>query len=109
MPPWKPDPSYVHFQDERILPESDINTLVDWVNAGAPAGNLADAPPAPVFSSASQMTTIDQTLQLPVWTVTTDIDQYRSFVIPAGASAGKYLNQVEYLPGNNAIVHHIVI
>jgi hypothetical protein len=28
MPPWKPDPSYVHFQDERILSESDINTLV---------------------------------------------------------------------------------
>ena len=81
MPPWKPDPSYVHFQDERILSESDINTLVEWVNGGAPSGNLAYAPPAPVFSSASQMTTIDQTLQLPVWTVTTDIDQYRSFVI----------------------------
>ncbi len=48
------------------------------------------------------MNEIDQTLSLPEWTVTSDIDQYRSFVIPAGASAGKYLNQIEYQPGNNA-------
>jgi hypothetical protein len=46
---------------------------------------------------------------LPAWTVTTNNDEYRSFVIPAGASAGKYLNKIEYLPGNNAIVHHVVI
>lgn len=109
MPPWKPNPDYVHFQDERFLSQDDINTLVDWVNNGTPSGNLADAPPAPVFTSDSEMPVIDQTLELPTWTVTTDIDQYRSFVIPAGASAGKYLNQIEYQPGNNAIVHHIVI
>lgn len=109
MPPWKANPDYVHFQYERILSESDINTLVEWVNGGTPAGNLSEAPEPPVFNNNSEMAVIDQTLELPEWTVTTDIDQYRSFVIPAGASAGKYLNQIEYQPGNNAIVHHIVI
>ncbi|MEO6165915.1 MAG: T9SS type A sorting domain-containing protein [Chitinophagales bacterium] len=109
MPPWKANPDYVHFQDERFLSDQDIEIIQDWVNGGMPSGNLADAPPPPVFNSISQMPVIDQTLQLPSWTVNTDIDQYRSFVIPAGASAGKYLNQIEYQPGNNAIVHHIVI
>ncbi|HUM46414.1 MAG TPA: hypothetical protein PLD84_05775 [Chitinophagales bacterium] len=109
MPPWKANPDYVHFQDERVLSQEDIATIESWVVNGMPAGNLADAPSPPVFNSNSEMAVIDQTLQLPSWTVTTDIDQYRSFVIPAGASAGKYLNQIEYQPGNNAIVHHIVI
>lgn len=109
MPPWKANPNYVHFQDERILSDNDINTFSDWLAGGTPSGDLANAPEPPVFTSASQMQSIDQTLQLPTWTVTTDIDQYRSFVIPAGASAGKYLNQIEYMPGNSSIVHHIVI
>ncbi|MGB3074942.1 MAG: hypothetical protein WBB36_06455, partial [Chitinophagales bacterium] len=109
MPPWKANPDYVHFQDERFLSAEEMNTIAEWVNGGLPSGNLADAPAAPVFSSNSQMNEINQTLELPSWTVNTDIDQYRSFVIPAGASAGKYLNQIEYQPGNNAIVHHIVI
>lgn len=109
MPPWKANPDYVHFQDERFLSAEAMTTIADWVNAGYPAGDLATAPSPPVFNSNSQMNEIDQTLSLPEWTVTSDIDQYRSFVIPAGASAGKYLNQIEYQPGNNAIVHHIVI
>ncbi|MBX7107923.1 MAG: T9SS type A sorting domain-containing protein [Chitinophagales bacterium] len=109
MPPWKPNPDYVHFQNERFLSADQMTTIADWVNAGYPSGDLATAPAPPVFTSISQMTEIDQTLKLPEWTVSSDIDQYRSFVIPAGASAGKYLKQIEYLPGNNAIVHHIVI
>jgi len=35
MPPWFADPKYGHFSNDRALPQSDINTIVAWINAGA--------------------------------------------------------------------------
>jgi len=109
MPPWKPDPAYKHFKDERFLTTTEIADIADWVDNGTPAGDLSTAPSPPVFSVGSQMVSIDQTLTLPRFTVTSSVDQYRSFVVPSGISVDKYLNQIEYLPGNGAIVHHIVL
>ena len=109
MPPWKPDPTYKHFKDERFLTTTEIADIADWVDNGTPVGDLSSAPTPPVFPVGSQMTAIDQTLTLPRFTVTSSVDQYRSFVIHSGISVDKYLNQIEYLPGNGSIVHHIVL
>src|SRR5208337_3522352 len=35
MPPWQPEPGYVHFQGERRLSDLDIATLRGWAEAGA--------------------------------------------------------------------------
>jgi hypothetical protein len=109
MPPWKPDPNYRHFKDERILSDSDINTLSSWVNGGTLSGDLTIAPAPPVFNSGSQMVAIDESIQWPQWTVTTDVDQYRTFVIHSDYEQDTYLNQIEYLPGNGSVVHHMVL
>jgi mono/diheme cytochrome c family protein len=37
MPPWFADPRFGHFANDRRLNESDIKTLVAWVDAGAKA------------------------------------------------------------------------
>src|ERR1700676_4977623 len=47
MPPWFADPKYGHFANERTLSETDINTLVSWVDNGAQEGDAKDKP-APV-------------------------------------------------------------
>jgi len=39
MPPWKADPHYVSFANERILTAGEIKAIADWVDAGAPKGN----------------------------------------------------------------------
>ena len=109
MPPWMPDPNYVHFKAERSLSDDDINTISAWVDGGMPEGNLSEAPEAPVFTSESQMQVIDQTIQWPKWTVSSDIDEYRTFVIHSNYTSDVYLNQIEYLPGNGSIVHHMVL
>ena len=109
MPPWKADPNYRHFNGERVLSQDEINKINDWVANGTPSGNLANAPAPPTFNVGSQMPGIDKTLTIPTFTVNQNVDQYRSFVIPSGNTLGKYLNQIEFLPGNNAIVHHILL
>lgn len=109
MPPWKPDPNYVHFKDERKLSDDDINTIAEWITSGTPSGDLSQAPPAPVFQTGSQLPSINLSLPTPGYTVTTDIDDYRTFVIHSNFTADEFLNKIEYLPGNGSIVHHIVI
>jgi hypothetical protein len=109
MPPWKPDPNYVHFKDERILTEAEINTITSWVSAGMPEGNPDEAPLPPVFSNGSQMEVIDETIQWPAWTISENTDQYRTFVIHTNYAEDVYLNQIEYLPGNGSVVHHMVL
>jgi mono/diheme cytochrome c family protein len=51
MPPWPADPNgSVKFRNDARLSQQDIDTLVAWVNAGAPKGNDADLPPIPNFA-----------------------------------------------------------
>ncbi len=109
MPPWFPDQNYVHFKDERLLSAADINTIVNWVDSGAIAGDTTQAPAQPVYLGGSQMASIDQTIQWPQWTITSDIDEYRTFVIHSNYAQDVFLNQIEYLPGNGSVVHHMVL
>lgn len=108
MPPWKPDPNYRHFKDENVLSQSEIDDITNWVANGKPEGNPANAPTPPTYSTGSALGQIDKTLQIPTYTVSGTIDEYRSFVIPSGLIINKFLNKIEYVPGNPAIVHHIV-
>src|SRR6202040_1914076 len=39
MPPWHADSTHGEFLNDRRLTEAEKNTIVGWVNAGAPEGN----------------------------------------------------------------------
>jgi hypothetical protein len=109
MPPWPPDPSFSHFRDERVLSGSDISNINDWVNGGMPIGDTTFAPAPPVFTSDVLMQDPDDTLILPAFTVPTPLDFYRCFAIHSNYNQKKYLNSVEVIPGNSAIVHHLFL
>jgi hypothetical protein len=106
MPPWPADPSYSHFRDEKILSVSEISIINDWVNAGMPAGDLLQAPAPPIYTGNSLMQVVDDTIQLPAYTLQIDEDEYRTFVVHSGYTETKYLNQVEFIPGDPSVVHH---
>src|SRR5688572_3369330 len=44
MPPWFADPKYGHFKNDTSLSQKEIDTLVAWVDGGAPEGNPHDLP-----------------------------------------------------------------
>ena len=51
MPPWDAAPQHNGvFKNERVLSDAEIATLVRWAEAGAPAGNVADAPTPRTFA-----------------------------------------------------------
>ena len=45
MPPWSADPKYGHWANDPRLSQAEIDTIVEWVNAGAPKGEDKDLPP----------------------------------------------------------------
>src|SRR3954467_6160689 len=48
MPPWGADPEHsLKMRNDRSLSKEQIDTIVRWVDGGAPRGNDADLPPAP--------------------------------------------------------------
>lgn len=111
MPPWPPDTAYSRFVGERTLSASEVQAIVNWVNNGAPAGNLSQAPPPPVYSSQYQLPgQADLTIQIPVYTssATTD-DEYVCFSIPSGLTTDRYIKAFEVVPGNPSIVHHAIV
>lgn len=109
MPPWPPDASYNHFRDEKVLSEEEINTINNWVNGGMPAGDLITAPLAPVFNGNALMNVIDDVIKVPVYKIQKDIDEYRTFVVHSNFTETKYLDKVEFIPGNSSVVHHVFL
>jgi hypothetical protein len=109
MPPWPPDDNYVHFTDARVLTTAQISTIVNWVNAGAPQGNLANAP-SPPPPLTNQLGTPDTVLKMPTYISTASAsDIYQCFVLPLRLPNGKYISAAEIVPGNSSIVHHVLL
>ncbi len=109
MPPWPPDPNFSRLAHERLLSPQDIQKINDWVNGGMPEGNTANLPSLPIYPVGSQIGTPDDVLLSPNYTVTVATDDFRCFVVPSGYAADQMMKAIEFIPGNTAIVHHVLI
>ena len=109
MPPWKADPKYAHYVDERVLCDDEIALIQAWFDAGGPSGDFSLAPPAPTYSGGSALGTVDLSLTIPTYTVTGTTDIYRCFALPTGITQNKFITGMEILPDNDAIVHHVLV
>src|SRR5262245_48471102 len=49
MPPWKPVNPAGTFEAERLLTSEEIDTILKWVDSGAPEGAASDLPAAVTF------------------------------------------------------------
>lgn len=110
MPPWGADPAHsLKMRNDRSLSQQQIDTIVAWVDAGAPRGSDADMPPVPKFAEGwTAGSEPDVVLEMPV-----------EFEIPAEGELGvqmfyskipfdtdKFAEMLEIRPGNRAVVHH---
>ena len=110
MPPWSADPKYGHWANDPRLSEQQINTIVEWVNAGAPKGDDKDLPPVPTFTEGWTIGTPDVVLQMTEeYTVPADgTIPYLYFSMPTGFTEDKWIQAMEIRPGNRKVVHHVI-
>lgn len=106
MPPWKPEPGYGEFLDERRLKGDEIGTLARWLEDGLIEGNPAQLPSPPAWTSHWQLGTPDLVIETASYTLpASSEDIYRNFVLPIEISTTKYIKAWEFIPGSGA-VHH---
>jgi mono/diheme cytochrome c family protein len=111
MPPWHADPAYGKWKNDISLSQSEIDTIVKWVDAGAPEGNKADLPEPIKFAEGWQIGEPDVV-----------IDMGRDFEVPAEGAVpyqyfsvktdfgeDKWIERMEARAGNLDVVHHIVM
>jgi hypothetical protein len=108
MPPWLPEPGCGEFMDERRLSTDQIGVIRQWIAEGAGEGNSADLPPLPKWTEGWQLgkpdliITMSEAYQLEP----NGKDIYRNFVIPIPVSETRFVQAVEFRPGNPKVVHH---
>ena len=111
MPPWKAEPGYGSFANERRLSEPQISLMREWAKAGAPEGDAKDKPTPPVFPNGWAAGQPDKVLTLShKFEVAADgPDEYSCFVLPLDTAQDVYLSGMEFRPGNRRVVHHALV
>ncbi len=114
MPPWPADPKQsMKFRNDPQLEQRDIDTLVAWVDAGAPRGDDADLPPLPSAAqrwSHPKGLAPDAVITLPeVSVAATGEIPYVQQRVKVPMSDDKWIVAMQVRPGNNALVHHMGI
>ena len=106
MPPWKPEPGYGEFLDERRLTADQIATLSKWVEGGLVQGDPARLPRPPTWTGQWQLGAPDLVIETAPYTLrASGNDVYRNFVLPIPTSTARDIRAWEFLPGSGA-VHH---
>ena len=107
MPPWLPEPGYGDFAHNERLTAAEIQTIADWVAAGAPEGPPSETPP-PQFPGGWQLGTPDLVLEAPAPfnAPASGPDVYWNFVFQPHVSATHFVRAIEIRPGNPKLVHH---
>ena len=114
MPPWFADPQYGHYSNDRRLTPPEIDTIVAWVDGGAPKGLEADMPPAPTFAKGwrhPEGLPPDAIIEMPVEFKAPGTGEIpmTTFYTPVPFAEDKFVEATQTRPGNYAFVHHGVI
>ncbi|MGB8654239.1 MAG: cytochrome c [Candidatus Acidiferrales bacterium] len=110
MPPWYASSKYGHFSNDRSLTPQEINTIVAWVNAGAPQGDPADMPAAVKWVEGWTIPQPDVVFQLPheFSIPASGMLEYQYAIEPTGFTEDKWVQMAEVRPTDRSVVHHII-
>jgi hypothetical protein len=107
MPPWFADPHYGPFANDRRLTQEQIDTIVAWVDAGAPEGDAKDKPPAKVFPVGWRIKP-DMVIQMPedFQIPAQGTINYQYIRVKGDIKKDLWVKAAEMRPGNPKVVHH---
>ena len=111
MPPWDADPRFGKFSNDLRMPQEEIDTLVAWIDAGAPLGDANDLPKLPQFAKGWTIGQPDVVFKMPTeYTIpASGTVEYQYFVTPTNFEKDVWVQSAEARPGNRPVVHHIIV
>jgi peroxiredoxin/mono/diheme cytochrome c family protein len=114
MPPWHADPRYGTWTNDRSLSKEDRETLLSWIDQGAPKGDDKDLPPPREFPEGWTIGKPDVVFAMPkAFDVPAEAPDggvpYKYFTIQTDFSEDRWVERAEAHAGAPAVVHHIVV
>jgi mono/diheme cytochrome c family protein len=114
MPPWHANPKFGKFAGDRSLTAEDKLLIAAWVAAGAPEGNRAELPNAPRFQSSGwhlprEPDAIIPMSAKPFKVAAEGLIDYQFFAVDQVYNEDKWFVAAEVMPGNRAVVHHLLV
>jgi len=110
MPPWFADPKYGHFVNDARLKDADVQTIVAWVDAGAPEGEAKDKP-APIEWREGWNVKPDVVISLlkPYTVPDKAVVPWLDFVVPTHFTKDTWVAAAEVRAGARSVVHHSTV
>jgi hypothetical protein len=111
MPPWFADSRYGHFSNDPSLTAEQIAAIVKWADAGAPAGDVSDAPQARRWTDGWNIPQPDTIVKMPkpVQIPAHGDIEYTYEIVPTHIVEDRWVQMVELRPSSPAHVHHAVV
>lgn len=113
MPPWlvTSDGSCGEFRHSRWLPQDTVDMIAAWTEQGAPEGEPRDDLAIPELPQLEDATTIETPEFVPEIQggALAQFDEYRCFLIDPQLPGDRFLTGYDVVPGNDAIVHHVLV
>jgi len=110
MPPWGAETPHGMFRNDPRLTDQEIQTIVSWIDGGAPKGNVADMPKMPALAEGWTIGKPDA-----VYSMTEDFKipaagtiEYKYIRIPVDLPEDRWYTAVEIKPTARAHVHHVI-
>jgi hypothetical protein len=110
MPPWKADPHYVTFINERRLTDEQIAMIANWADHGMPKGMESAAPvvgPSYIEGTAYKRKP-DLTLQMkaPFHIKGDNLERFVVYKIPFEIPDSMNVEAVEFTTSDRTVIHH---
>jgi hypothetical protein len=110
MPPWHADPSHGEWLNDRRLSQSEIETIVSWVDGGAKEGDSKDLPAAPKFIEGWGIGKPDETFSIPEQSVpATGVIKYLYLRVPTNFKEERWVTAAEIRSTARSAVHHVIV
>jgi peroxiredoxin len=111
MPPWHASPKHGRFLNEARLTEVEKKTIADWVSAGCPEGSPRGPLAAGNHAEGWRIPKPDLVVEMPkeYRVPASGTVDYQYFMVDPGFTEDKWIRAAECVPGNRAVVHHILM
>jgi peroxiredoxin len=112
MPPWGADPHFGKFKDDPSLSVAEAQTLLRWIEQGAPRGEGEDPLPSAVKPAQEwPLGPPDYVIRLPhpQQIPAAGLLDLRHLILNAPFTNEVWLGALDVKPGNRKVVHHVTL
>lgn len=111
MPPWHADPRHGKFLNDRRMTQEERDTLLAWIDQGAPKGDDSDLPEPVKFVKGWKIGEPDKvyTMEKEFTVPASGVLDYQRFTVDPQLKEDVWVQAAECRPGNRAVVHHILV